>query len=271
MANKRMIILDLASLGIGEAPDANRFFSIGADTLGHIASKDLNVANLKSLGLGNIRWDNEIDTIAQEVASRGFYGKMVNVIDQNDASAGFREMFDYTTSLRTTSVMDLMAEQKFNVAIISSFANYLEKQDEIHSVQVPNDSKAFVELNSQMDIQDSGLIYCQLPELKQFAHHKDVDGYTQQLSHVDKLLGKLMDNLRENDILIVTSSYASDPSCQRDVTREYLPIMVYNLQNTAGKSLGIKRSAGVIANVIAAYFDLDNHHEAKPNFIKEIL
>ena len=83
MTHKRMIVLDIASLGLGEAPDANRFDSIGADTLGHIADKGLNVSNLINLGLGNVRWDNEIKSIPQVDAPRGFFGKMVTTVDSN--------------------------------------------------------------------------------------------------------------------------------------------------------------------------------------------
>lgn len=270
MRKKRLIILDLASLGIGEAPDANRFSSVGADTLGYVAANGLSVSNLTHLGLGNIRWDNEIPVIPATDRPMAFYGKMVNRVTTNGISAGFREMFDYTTDLRTVSVMDLMAEQKLNVSIISSFANYLEKQDAIRSVQVSNDSKAFIELQHQLSVQNGGLIYCQLPCLHQIAQKQDVAGYVQQLERIDKKLADLLQVLTSEDLLIITASFAKDCRFPIIATREYLPLIVYNPQCTVGKSLGIKRSSGAVANFIAAYFNLDASNVSKPNFIQEV-
>lgn len=54
---KRIFIIVMDSVGIGEAPDAEEFGDNGADTLGHIAEKmnGLNMPNMAKLGLGNIR------------------------------------------------------------------------------------------------------------------------------------------------------------------------------------------------------------------------
>lgn len=271
MTHKRMIVLDIASLGLGEAPDANRFDSIGADTLGHIADKGLNVSNLINLGLGNVRWDNEIKSIPQVDAPRGFFGKMVTTVDSNRGSASFREMFDYTAGVRTASVMDLLAEKQHSVSIISSFAYYWEKQDDISMVQVPDDSKAFIELSAKMRTQKSGLIYCQLPELRHFARMNDSVGYAKQLNVLDETIGKVLERLRDNDLLLITSSYAIDPTRDNRITREYLPLIVFNPNKDEGKSLGIKRSLGAVANAIIAFFDLDDGEVTKPNFINEVM
>ena len=54
---KRIFIIVMDSVGIGEAPDAEKFGDKGADTLGHIAEKmnGLNMPNMGKLGLSNIR------------------------------------------------------------------------------------------------------------------------------------------------------------------------------------------------------------------------
>lgn len=271
MTHKRMIILDIASLGIGEAPDANRFNSVGADTLGHVADKGLSVPNLIDLGLGNIRWDNELAAVPQNDAPRAFFGKMVPNVASYKGSATYREMFDYTTDARTVSVMDLMAEQNMDVSIISSFTNYLEKQDEISTLQVPSDSKAFVELSAKMRTQKDGLIYCQVPEVHILAKARNCFGYAEQLNKVDETIGKIVERLRDTDLLLILSSEAIDPSMEIKISREYLPLLVFNPNQEVGKSLGIKRSLGAVGNAIAAYFDLDEGKQNKPNFINEVL
>ncbi|TGB04462.1 phosphopentomutase [Halobacillus salinus] len=54
---KRVFLIVMDSVGIGEAPDAEQFNDKGADTLGHIADhmNGLNMPNMGALGLSNIR------------------------------------------------------------------------------------------------------------------------------------------------------------------------------------------------------------------------
>lgn len=53
---KRVTIVVLDSLGVGELPDAGIYGDTGADTLGHILDNyDLDIPNLRKLGLGNIK------------------------------------------------------------------------------------------------------------------------------------------------------------------------------------------------------------------------
>src|SRR5690625_6955425 len=54
---KRIFLLILDSVGVGEAPDAADFDDVGADTIGHIADymDGLKMPSMKQLGLGNIR------------------------------------------------------------------------------------------------------------------------------------------------------------------------------------------------------------------------
>ena len=54
---KKIHVIVMDSVGIGEAPDADQFGDVGSHTLGHIAEKmdGLTMPNMASLGLSNIR------------------------------------------------------------------------------------------------------------------------------------------------------------------------------------------------------------------------
>ncbi|GIN57328.1 phosphopentomutase [Lederbergia ruris] len=54
---KRVFLIVMDSVGIGESPDAKKYNDEGADTLGHIAEhmNGLNMPNMGALGLSNIR------------------------------------------------------------------------------------------------------------------------------------------------------------------------------------------------------------------------
>jgi len=88
---KRIHLIVLDSVGIGEAPDAADFDDVGSDTLGHIARecKGLNMPNMASLGLSNIR---EIEGIPAADQPRAFYTKMQEASNGKDTMTGHWEI-----------------------------------------------------------------------------------------------------------------------------------------------------------------------------------
>lgn len=88
---KRIHLIVMDSVGIGEAPDAEKFGDVGADTLGHIAEAmgGLNVPNMEALGLGNIR---EIKGVQKVPNPKAYYGKMQEASAGKDTMTGHWEI-----------------------------------------------------------------------------------------------------------------------------------------------------------------------------------
>lgn len=88
---KRIFLIVLDSVGIGEAPDAQDFGDKGANTLGHIAEKlnGLQMPNMQRLGLGNI---GEIKGIEKTNTPLGFYTKMKEASNGKDTMTGHWEI-----------------------------------------------------------------------------------------------------------------------------------------------------------------------------------
>ncbi|MCH4058315.1 phosphopentomutase [Lapidilactobacillus gannanensis] len=92
---KRVFGIVLDSIGIGEAPDANKFGDEGADTLGHIGEYfqgKFQVPNLVKIGLGNIREDKPILGAEPIAHPEGHYGKMFEISAGKDSMDGHWEM-----------------------------------------------------------------------------------------------------------------------------------------------------------------------------------
>lgn len=87
---KRVIWIILDSVGIGEAPDADAFGDLGADTLGHIVEKrGLRIPNMEKLGLFAIDGTALPKT---EVIPIGAYGKAEELSNGKDTTTGHWEM-----------------------------------------------------------------------------------------------------------------------------------------------------------------------------------
>lgn len=102
MPFRRITVIVLDSVGIGELPDADRYGDVGAHTLGHIlASKpELRLPNLRKLGLANI---TKLGDWEEEKQPAGYFGKMVEVSAGKDTMTGHWELMGLkvTTPFRT--------------------------------------------------------------------------------------------------------------------------------------------------------------------------
>src|SRR5947199_9161433 len=71
-AFRRVALIVLDSLGMGEMPDAAAWGDAGADTLGHICeSREVKLPNLRGWGLGNIRRLAGVPPVEEPRASFG--------------------------------------------------------------------------------------------------------------------------------------------------------------------------------------------------------
>ena len=91
-----LVVLD--SVGIGAAPDANKFQNAGvpdgaSDTLGHISKTvGLDVPNMAKLGLGNIERPQALATVPHEDHPSGYYTKLEEVSNGKDTMTGHWEI-----------------------------------------------------------------------------------------------------------------------------------------------------------------------------------
>ncbi|WP_449355734.1 phosphopentomutase [Virgibacillus natechei] len=115
---KRVFLIVMDSVGIGEAPDAEKFNDKGADTLGHIAKhmNGLRMPNMGELGLSNIR---EIQGIRTSDAPKAHFTKMQEASNGKDTMTGHWE------------IMGLYIEQPFRTfpdGFPSALINELEEK-----------------------------------------------------------------------------------------------------------------------------------------------
>lgn len=88
---KRIFLIVMDSVGIGEAPDAKKYGDEGANTLGHIAEhmNGLYMPNMERLGLGNI---HELKGIKKVEKPLAYYTKMQEKSVGKDTMTGHWEL-----------------------------------------------------------------------------------------------------------------------------------------------------------------------------------
>lgn len=165
-AFKRIHLIVLDSVGIGEAPDAELFGDVGANTLGHIAEKmnGLNMPNIEKLGLANIE---EIKGIKKVDMPQAYYTKMEEASNGKDTMTGHWEL------------MGLITKQPFNV-FPNGFPDALITQLEQASGRsiignVPSSGTEILDQLGEKHMQTGSLIvYTSADSVLQIAAHEDI-------------------------------------------------------------------------------------------------
>ena len=88
-----------------------------------------------------------------------------------------------------------------------------------------------------------------------WGHRRDPEGYGEELERFDKKLGELLDNLREDDLLMITADHGNDPTYTgTDHTREQVPLLLYAKNLEGSGELPEADTFGVVGATAAAAF-----------------
>ena len=89
-----------------------------------------------------------------------------------------------------------------------------------------------------------------------YGHRQDAVGYARALSEFDAWLGKFIDNMRYDDILIITADHGCDPSDNStDHTREYVPHLTYG-KSVVPANLGTVNGFNSVGREVCALLGL---------------
>ncbi len=103
-----------------------------------------------------------------------------------------------------------------------------------------------------MKTDKNGLIFTNLVDFDmKYGHRNNVEGYAQALKEFDERVPEIIENLRDDEILIITADHGCDPTTpSTDHSREYIPILVYGSKVKSGVNLGTRETFADIGATI---------------------
>ena len=104
-----------------------------------------------------------------------------------------------------------------------------------------------------------------------YGHRRDIDGYAKALAEFDGWLGKFMEKLGDEDLVMVTADHGCDPGYIKttDHTREYVPLVILG-KGVKPVNLGTRTSFADIAATVTELLGVQYDNPGK-SFAKEIL
>lgn len=118
---------------------------------------------------------------------------------------------------------------------------------------------------------DDDLIFTNLVDFDMlYGHRNDVEGYAKALEYFDSRLLEIVNELKDDDILILSADHGCDPTtASTDHSREYIPCLIYG-KNVKPIDLKTRSSFADIGASIYEYLGLGTW-DFGTSFIKEII
>lgn len=113
-----------------------------------------------------------------------------------------------------------------------------------HTGNNKKSGEALIEFLKNPELQNS-LIFANFIDFDQdFGHRRDPKGYLQALKEFDAFIEKLLPQLNDEDLLLITADHGNDPTFKgTDHTRENVPLLCYS-KNPAFQAVSLEEAKG---------------------------
>lgn len=135
---------------------------------------------------------------------------------------------DYSVVPPKKTMLNYISEQGKEVWAVGKINDIFVGSGITRSVRTVNNEDGINKTLEWMKEDFEGLCFTNLVDFDMvYGHRNDVDGYAKALSYFDERLPELVNNLREDDLLIITADHGCDPGTEStDHSREHVPVIV---------------------------------------------
>ncbi|ABO49635.1 phosphopentomutase [Desulforamulus reducens MI-1] len=243
---RRVSLIVLDSVGIGELPDAADYGDKGSNTLANVAKavQGLNLPNLAKLGLGHIHPLQGVEPMTNPLAA---YGKMAERSMGKDTTTGHWELAGIILEkpFRTYP-------QGFPKEIIDKFENRIGRK--ILGNVVASGTQIIEELGKQHMDTGCPIVYTSADSVFQIAAHEDVIPL-EELYRICEIARQMLDGEHKVGRVIARPFVGKPGSFQRTANRhDYavpppVPNILTILQEAGIKTMGVGKIYDIFAGV----------------------
>lgn len=137
---------------------------------------------------------------------------------------------DYALKPYGKTALNALKDKNFDVISVGKIKDIFDGEGITQSYKSKSSVHGMEQTLEIMDKDFNGLCFVNLVDFDAlWGHRRNPKGYAKELEMFDVNLGKVLDKLNENDLLIVTADHGNDPTYTgTDHTREYVPFLAYS-------------------------------------------
>ena len=126
----------------------------------------------------------------------------------------------------------------------------------VRSLRTSDDGEGMDRVEGALADQHAGLVFANLVDFDTlYGHRNDVEGYAANLERFDARLGRVLPQLRSDDLLVVTGDHGNDPTTpSTDHAREFVPLLATGRRARVGIDLGTRQTFADLGQTLAELF-----------------
>ena len=165
---------------------------------------------------------------------------------------------DFSLDPTGDTMMDALVRKGYEVIGVGKISDIFAGRGITRSTGVNESNADGMEKTLRIQQEDfTGLCFVNLVDFDMaYGHRRDIAGYARATTEFDMQLGTFMENMREDDVLMITADHGCDPGAPgTDHTREYVPLLVYGARIRPNTNLGTYPTFAMIGATVADMFD----------------
>lgn len=166
---------------------------------------------------------------------------------------------DYALKPPARTDMDILKDAGFMTSCVGKIADIFNGAGVSKTIHTVSNMDGMDKTIEQLKNENwTGLCFVNLVEFdSEYGHRRNAPGYAKALMDFDERLGEMMEEMREDDLLLVTADHGNDPTFKgSDHTREKVPLLVYSKSIENGRLLDERASFADIGATIIKNFSL---------------
>ena len=166
---------------------------------------------------------------------------------------------DYSLVPPKDTVMDVLVSNNFATYGVGKIFDIFAGKNIQNTVRIQDNVDGMIKAMEYQKEDFEGLCFVNLVDFDmKYGHRRDVEGYATAATVFDKQLKEFMDNMRDEDIVMITADHGCDPGFSgTDHTREYVPFLAYGKDIKPNVNLKTRSSFADIAATIQDIFGLE--------------
>jgi len=198
--------------------------------------------------------------IAREICDRLNIGRVIARPFVGEVGA-FKRTYnrrDFSMSPPHDTALDKLRKANIDVTGIGKIYDIFAGRGVSESIHTDGNEDG-IEKTIQTIERKRGFIFVNLVDYDMvYGHRRDVEGYAKALEYFDSNLGRIIERIDEESMLIITADHGCDPTFIKhtDHTRERVPLLVYSPSIRRGVFLGVRDTFADVGASVLDWFGL---------------
>ena len=162
---------------------------------------------------------------------------------------------DYSLAAPSDTMLDTIKAHGLDVISIGKIRDLFAQRGITEAIPTSGNTEGIKIWLEKEETDFGGLCYLNLVDFDmKYGHRNDIEGYNRAMHEFDDALGKFLEYMRPDDLLIITADHGCDPSTEStDHSRECVPLLIYGDKYNVPHNMGTTAGFGIVAQTVYDY------------------